>query len=130
MQLQMECTGLHECEYIEMKFSDLCYSDWMNSPVQYKSWFAVHEDDKTVKYHTLNDSRDMPTWKREELGNLEEWSMVYWALDTKRIANVSHESDWLEKNLPSIQSVWTDVLKHREAGTLPDHPREKTILTL
>jgi len=130
MQLQMECTEMEQCEYIEMKFLDLSYSEWVNKTAVYKGWFAVYEDEITVKYHSLNDSRDLPTWKREEGVNTDAWTMVYWALDMKRTAHVLHQSDWLEKNLSSIQSVWDEVVKHREAGTVPDHPKEKTILTL
>lgn len=130
LQLQMECTELYECEYIEMKFLDLNYSAWNDRADTYKSWFAVHNNEKEVKYRLLNDSRDLSTWKKAELENLEEWTMVYWALDMKRVAHVQHQSDWLEKNLPSIESLWNEVMTHRQAGTLPIHPKDKVILTL
>lgn len=130
MQLQMECTGMKECEYIEMKFLNLYYSEWVDKDSSYKGWFAVHEDDKTVKYHSLNDTRDLQTWKQEEGVNTDEWSMIYWSLDTKRAVRVQYQEDWLEKHLPQIQSVWNEILKHRETGTIPIHPKEKTILTL
>jgi len=130
MQLQMECTGMKSCHYVEMKFKDLNYSVWMDTAATYKSWFAVHEDEKTLKYHALDDPRDLVTWKREEIEKPEEWNMIYWVLELNRTVNIQHQESWLVQNLESIQSVWNEILKHREAGTIPDHPREKTILTL
>jgi hypothetical protein len=43
---------------------------------------------------------------------------------------VEHETDWLDKNLSSITEVWNTIMEHRKNGTLPEHPKEKTILTL
>jgi len=130
MQLQMECTGMKECDYVEMKFRDLNYSAWVDTESDFKSWFAVHEDEKTIKYKSLADDRNLVTWKKEEITNPEEWNMIYWVLDAKRMLNISYQEDWLNTNLESIQSVWNQILKHRETGTLPEHPKEKTILTL
>jgi hypothetical protein len=43
---------------------------------------------------------------------------------------VEHEKDWLDKNLPSITEVWNTISEHRKNNTLPEHPKEKTTLTL
>lgn len=130
MQLQMECTGLQECDYVEFKFKDLNYSAWRDTGGEYKSWFAVHEDEKKILYHAIDDTRDLVTWKKEEIKNPEEWNMIYWVLEAKRVANVPHDTSWLSTNIESITSAWNEILKHREDGTLPNHPKDKTILTL
>lgn len=130
MQLQMECTGLKECDYVEMGFKDLTYTAWVDSTAEYKSFFAVHHDG-TVKYKAIGDTRSVPEWRKDELGSDGEfWNMVYWHLNQYRIKHVVHEESWLLDNMESFQSVWNDVVQHREAGTLPSHPKEKTILTL
>jgi hypothetical protein len=36
----------------------------------------------------------------------------------------------LETNLPFFEQTWKEVQEHRQNGTLPDNPRDKTVLTL
>jgi DUF2075 family protein len=98
--------------------------------VPYKSWFAVYEDGKMVKYHLLNDTRDLPTWKREELEDIENWTMVYWVLGFETNRSGLASSRLAFNRSTSIESLWNEVLTHRAANTLPDHPKDKTILTL
>lgn len=130
MQLQMECTGLDLCEYIEFQFKCLSYSEWMDSKSLYKGFYAVSDDELQVKYKDIQDTRDPATWRKEVLETSEDWNLVYWTLEKYRMKLVEHEKDWLEKNLASITQVWNTILEHRKNGTLPDHPKEKTILTL
>ena len=130
MQLQMECTGLEECEYIEFQFKVMSYSEWMDSKAEYKGFYAVTDDEMQVRYRGLSDTRDPATWRTEVLGTTDDWNIVYWVLEKYRMKVVEHEVDWLSKNLPSITEVWNSIKEHREAGTLPDHPKDKTTLTL
>jgi len=130
MQLQMECTQLDTCEYIEFQFRTPSYSEWVDSKAQYKGFYAVTDDEMQVKYRELTDTRDPSTWRREVLETSDDWNLVYWTLEKYRMKVVEHEKDWLEKNIQSITEVWNSVLEHRSAGTLPAHPKEKTILTL
>jgi putative phage-type endonuclease len=130
MQLQMECTGLELCEYIEFQFRCPSYSEWVDSNALYKGFYAVSDDELQVKYKDIRDTRDPATWRREVLETSEDWNLVYWTLEKYRMKLVEHEKDWLEKNLASITQVWNTIVEHRKNGTLPDHPKEKTILTL
>lgn len=130
MQLQMECTQLNTCEYIEFQFRTPTYTDWKDSTAEYKGFYAVTEDDMQVKYRDLSDTRDPSSWRAEVLGDVDDWNLVYWTLEKYRMKVVEHETDWLFKNLHSMQEVWNSVLEHRKNGTLPDHPKEKTTLTL
>jgi len=129
MQLQMECTELDECEFVEFKFKDANYTAWMDSKAQYKGFYAVYEDGMKLKYRDLADTRDVATWRRE-LEEPDKWDIVYWTLEKWQSKTVEHDKEWLSKNLESVTSVWETIQKHREEGTLPDHPKEKTILTL
>ena len=130
MQLQMECTGLDLCEYIEFQFRSPSYSEWVDSNTSFKGFYAVSDDELHVKYKDIRDTRDPATWRKEVLETSEDWNLVFWTLEKYRMKLVEHEKDWLEKNLESITQVWNTITEHRKHGTLPDHPKEKTILTL
>jgi len=130
MQLQMECTGLELCEYIEFQFRCPSYSEWVDSKSLHKGFYAVSDDELQVKYKDIRDTRDPATWRKEVLETSEDWNLVYWTLEKYRMKLVEHDKLWLEKNLASITQVWNIILEHRKNGTLPDHPKEKTTLTL
>jgi len=130
MQLQMECTQISDCDFVEFKFKEVNYSAWVDSNAVYKGFFAVFEDDMKVIYRDLLDSRDVPTWRSEMLEDPSKWNIVYWYLEKWQSKPVAHNKEWLSKNLESITEVWNKVVYHRNLGTLPEHPKEKTILTL
>jgi putative phage-type endonuclease len=130
MQLQLECTQLQTCEYIEFQFKTPTYTEWKDSTAEYKGFYAVTDDDMNVKYRDLSDTRDPSTWRSEVLGDVDDWDIVYWTLEKYRVKVVEHGKDWLEKNLPSFTEVWNTILEHRKNGTLPENPKDKTTLTL
>jgi putative phage-type endonuclease len=131
MQLQLECTDMAECDYVEMKFREVTYTEWLESAAQYKSWFAVSENGRVV-YRDITDTRDVAAWRKEMMENLETewWTTVYWVFDKYRISTVPRDMNWLPSNLESFREIWNTVQQHRAAGTLPEHPKEKTILIL
>jgi putative phage-type endonuclease len=131
MQLQLECTGMQECEYIEMKFREVNYSEWVDSKAQYKSFFIVFQDGEVV-YKDIEDKRDVPTWRREVLDEKDDrdFSTTYWYFDTVRMTSVPHDPMWLSTNLESFTSVWNTIQEHRKNGTLPENPKDKTTLVL
>lgn len=129
MQLQMECTGLNVCDYVEMKFKQVTYSEWIDSKSIYKGFFVIN-DDETVNYKSLNDTRQPSQWISDTLREEDTWEIVYWILDKYRTKTVCKQEDWLDKHLPSLTSVWNEILEYRTNGTFPEHPKEKTTLTL
>jgi putative phage-type endonuclease len=130
MQLQLECTDLDECEYIEFRFKTLSYSEWVDSKnFEYTGFYAVSDDELNVKYRELEDDRDPIKWREEVLGTFDDWNIVYWRFEKLLVKLVKRESGWLEKNLPSFTEVWNVIQEHRKNNTLPEHPREKTTLT-
>lgn len=129
MQLQLECSGMSECDYIEMKFREMFYPEWIDSPAQYKSCFAVCETGQ-VMYREIEDWRDVNEWRKECLDEKLYWETTYWVFEKYRIKLVPKDPNWLPSNIQSFTEVWETVRKHREAGTLPDHPKEKNILVL
>lgn len=129
MQLQMECTQLELCEYVEMKFKVLSFSEWSDTVSETKGFFAVHDDDR-VTYKDVSDPRSPKEWISAMLDQSEQWELVYWVLEKWRTKDVPHDKEWLQTNLPSMTSIWNTILTHRTNGTFPEHPREKTTLTL
>lgn len=131
MQLQLECTGMQECEYIEMKFREMNYSEWIDSTAQYKSFFVVFADGEVV-YRDIEDKRDVPTWRREVLcpEDDRDFSTTYWYFDTMRSSLVPRDPQWLSSNLESFTEIWNKIQEHRKNGSLPDHPKEKTVLVV
>lgn len=130
MQLQMECTGLQLCEFIEFQFKMLSYSEWVDTKAEYKGFYAVDDTDMEVKYKDLYDERSPADWRDEVLGTTDDWNIVYWILEKHCVKLVKHEEHWLNKNLPSFRDVWNTIQEHRTNNTIPENPKEKTTLTL
>lgn len=131
MQLQMECTGIDECEYIEMQFKELNYTEFMKCAADIKSFFAVHKETGNVIYADFTKDQDYISWKEKTIGdNWEEYTTTFWMLNNWRALTVSHQPSWLNLHLPSLKNVWNEVLEYRRTGTLPQSQKEKTTLIL
>lgn len=131
MQLQMECTGIDECDYVEMQFKELSYSEWIDSTAPFKSFFAIHEETGDVIYKDYLDTRDVPTWRRVVLGEKGmEYRIIYWMLNNWRSVTVKKDQQWLTRNLPSFETIWKEIQEYRSSGTFPQSPKEKATLVL
>ena len=131
MQLQMECTGIDECEYIEFQFKRLNYTDYENCTAPIKSFFSVHRQTGEVIYGDFKDTKDYITWKDENVGDMwQDYITTFWMLNNWRSVTVKHQPNWLAVNLPSLTQVWSEVLEYRKTGTLPQSPKEKETLVL
>jgi putative phage-type endonuclease len=131
MQLQMECTGIDECEYIEMQFKELNYTDFVNCTAPIKSFFLTHKETGETFYKDFEDTTDYVTWKEKMIGNQWElYSATFWMLNNWRTVTVKHQPSWLSVNLPSLKQVWSEVLEYRKSGTIPQSPKEKSTLVL
>ena len=112
MQMQMECTGIDECEYVEFRFKQVYYAEWVAFQGR-KGIFVIFEDD-TVSY-----TKDA-SWENEH-------QKVHWILQSVKKDFVPRDPAWLPKHFPDMKSFWDDVVKHREAGTKPPPPPSTTI---
>ncbi len=131
MQLQMECTGIDECDYVEMQFKELSYSEWIDSTAPFKSFFAIHEETGDVIYKDYLDTRDVPTWRSVMLGEKGmEYRIIYWMLNNWRSVTVKKDQQWLTRNLPSFETIWKEIQEYRSSGTFPQSPKEKATLVL
>lgn len=129
MQLQMECTGLDECEYIEMAFEKLNFTEWTRSKAPCKSIFAVHSDG-TIKYRDMHDTTEPHEWKLSLGDNWEEYEIIYWELQNWRATTVKKQKGWLDLCLPSLTKIWSEIEEYRKTGTFPPDPREKGTLVI
>jgi putative phage-type endonuclease len=131
MQLQMECTGIDECEYIEMQFKELNYTDYVNCKSEIKSFFLTHKETGETFYKNFETPTDYVTWKEAIVGdNWEEYIATFWSLNNWRSVTVKHDPNWLNLHLPSLSALWAEVLEYRKSGTLPQSPKEKTMMVL
>lgn len=134
MQLQMACTGMDACDYAEFKFKIVNYSEWMDTDVKYKS-ALIGMNDGSFHYRAPEDPRSVTEWKNDilrEVGctDIDGYQLVWWVLVKTRFHSVEKDPMWLETNLPFFEQTWKEVQEHRENGTLPENPRDKTVLTL
>ena len=74
-----------------------------------KGSFVVHADGK-VEYDIADTAN-------------EESQVVYWVLTSIKKDFVAKDPNWLPEHLEALESFWLEVLRHREAGTLPEPPK-------
>jgi len=119
MQMQMECTGIDECEYVEFRFKQIFSSEWVNS-TETKGVFAVF-DDQTVDYKPPNTL--LPEWQSAVTDREPQY--IYWKLMSKKKEFLPKDDTWLPRHLPALREFWDEVLLHRAAGTMPPPPPPK-----
>lgn len=115
MQLQMECTALKECDYVEMQFKVVNYSEWIESTAEYKSCFAVHGNE--VTYKLLSNTQTLQEWMSEF--PIMECTVVYWYLKSKSQKLIKRDYEWWPTHFPEMKATWEEILDHRAAGTVP-----------
>ena len=108
MQMQMECTGIDECEYVEFRFKQVSSSEWMKATEE-KGVFTVYDDGRVV-YDEMLDGEDC--------------QRIYWVLGSIKEGFQHKDPNWLSSHIEQLTSFWEEVVRHREAGTRP--PEKKT----
>jgi len=114
MQMQMECTGIDECEYVEFRFKQATYTEWKRATGD-KGFFAVYDSGKVV-YDVEVDSDDC--------------QMVYWILQSIKEDFVAKDPNWLPTVLPPLRVFWDEVTEHRKNGTRPEEKKGAPSLDL
>jgi hypothetical protein len=108
MQLQMECTGVDECEYVEFVFRQVHYSEWMDFKGE-KGMFAIYDNGKIEEWAGIPCA-------------IEEGQLFYWILADVHRDLVEKDKDWLTTHLPVLKEFWDEVLRYRSTGGVPDKP--------
>lgn len=112
MQMQMECTGIDECEYVEFRFKQVNYNEWIRSQ-DTKGFFVVYDDGR-VEYD------------KEAQG--EDCQVIYWILGSIKEGFQHRDPNWLPSHIEELTKFWNEVLEHRKNGTRPEE--KKTTPTL
>jgi hypothetical protein len=112
MQMQMECTGIDECEYVEFRFKQVFYSEWTKSDSP-KGWFVVYDDGRVV-YDEEAEGEDNQT--------------IYWILNGIKEDFVPKDTEWLPRHIEGLTTFWDEVLEHRKNGTKPEEAKPKVQL--
>jgi putative phage-type endonuclease len=123
MQMQMECTDIDECDYVEMRFATFTKTEWEKQDVPFKGRFAVF-DNGFVDY----DTEDCKYWKNRLSEQGDEYRVVYWILANWRCSTVSRDFNWLPSHLEEFTSFWSEVQNHKLNGTVP--VKEEKVITL
>ena len=122
MQMQMECTGIDECEYVEFRFKQVNFTQW-DSSTDTKGVFAVDENGK-VDYK--EDDVTLHEWQS---ALTENHQYIYWVLTNIKKDFVPKDPNWLSDHLPALREFWNDVERHRADGTRPG-PLPSKILSI
>lgn len=107
MQMQMECTGIDECEYVEVRFKQVNYNEWVKSK-ETKGFFAVYDDGRVIY---------------DQQCDCDECQMVYWILGSMKEGFVTKDPDWLPSHMDDLTKFWNEVLEHRKNGTRPEEKK-------
>jgi len=118
MQMQMECTGIDECEYAEFRFKQIFSSEWLRSP-EPKGVIAVF-DDQTVEYMSGQPLNEWQSTKGDA-------QFVFWRLVSVKKAFLPKDPNWLPDHIAALRTTWDEVLTHRAAGTMPLPPPPKVV---
>lgn len=121
MQMQMECTGIDECEYVEFRFKQVFSSEWLSTS-DTKGVFAVF-DDQTVEYKPPDMS--LAEWVPTVTDREPQY--IYWRLLSSKKEFLPKDTTWLPRHLPALREFWDEVLAHRAAGTMPPPPPSKVV---
>ena len=121
MQMQMECTGIDECEYAEFRFKQVFSSEWVRA-TGVKGVFAVFDDEK-VEYKSQTE--DLVAWQKKVSDRDPQF--LYWLLKSSKKAFVPKDPTWITTHIPELQAAWDEVLLHRSAGTTPPPPPSKVV---
>lgn len=129
MQMQMECTGVDHCTYIEFRFEQLTHTKWVESSATHKGAYVVADDSGEVVYKP--QEVDYMTWIRNDINpRFEDYQTIFWALAQWRKVPVPRDFTWMPTHIAELTAFWDEVLQHRNAGTVPANPNPVNILTL
>ena len=112
MQMQMECTGIDECESVEFRFKQVNFTEWQSS-TDTKGVFAVDPNGKVVY---KPDDAMLHEWMP---GLTDDYQYLWWVLSDIKKDFVPKDPKWLSDHLPDLRAFWDDVERHRRDGTKP-----------
>jgi hypothetical protein len=129
MQIQMEVTGIGECEYVEAKFESLTKTISELAPLpegapkpiaEGQFWLFQNENTLEMRYAYTDDERydlHIPGWIQIE--------MIPWRLIALYTETIVRDTTWYASTEEKRAAFWKDVQKAR-AGTYVAAPSSKS----
>ena len=114
MQMQMECTGIDECEYVEFRFKQVNYSEWIKS-TDMRGMFTVYDDGRVDYENEVHE---------------DDTQVIYWILSSIKEDFVPKDPNWLPNHIEGLTAFWNEVLEHRGNGTTPESKKVGASLDL
>jgi len=129
MQIQMEVTGIDECDYIEVKLESAYKGGKYEPPAAgsvgetYRGfiWLLQNNETLELKYAYTVEERDAFIGLETGWGVLED---IPWHLGGHFTETVSRDRAWFESTGPKREAFWEKVKEARE-GTLVLAPSQK-----
>jgi hypothetical protein len=126
MLLQLECTGLSECDFFDAHFVE--YTDVSSWEVEAENWWienpnSLHHIYGIIKTIIVNNEEKHvyanPLIKT--LSQFKEWindtetfdKLTYYKLNEFYISRITHSKDWFKSNLPDFEKMWKSIEYHR-----------------
>lgn len=125
MLMQLECTGLEECDYIDAHFVE--YLNEKAWDLEAKKWEL---DNPNLKHHIYGlmssitfDSGEVenmyPPVDVVKISQFKEWmssapgKITFYKLHDFYQSTTRASTEWFETNFPEMNSVWEEILYHR-----------------
>lgn len=130
MQLQLEVTGRHMCQYCEFNFKSYTTQkpntcDEPAAPCEKGLVYIIQNEDLQKMTYVYGPLGDM-NWKPELEQGWEVVERIPWYLEKYWIQPVVRDEAWFQSILPFIDQFWEDVSKARKGEfQVPDSSVKK-----
>jgi hypothetical protein len=131
MQLQMACTGIHECDFIEFVFDTDAITTGKEfvdtvvdgASVLAKGYYVLTGDySKRIDFKILHEGDAASLDEVDALLMKEGCWVTFWVLRKYVRQLIRYDPKWLEARLPSFKRFAEDYKTHIAAGTDPEMP--------
>ena len=130
MLMQMECTGMKECDFFDARFN--VYVDEQQWMTEARGWERENPNAKHHIYGLLlerQDDRIFPPTRIihisdfikwcEEMNDDNEYNVVRYKLSEYNVCRIFEDKEWIEKNIQELKETWQEIL----SPTTPPQPQ-------
>jgi phosphopantetheinyl transferase (holo-ACP synthase) len=139
--MQLECTGLDECDYIDCNFIEFIdVNEWKKQALEWEKknskathhifgLFLSYKESPTsteIKFQypsvSIVKNKQFLTWRDENMHqnnilfgdeSYYDAKIVYYKLDKYHISRVFSSKEWFIKNLPTMENIWKRIEYYR-----------------
>lgn len=141
IQLQLECCGLSQCDYLECKLSEydnkqafindknpICPCDYKTQSGGWKGvlidycdtyFYCPLKTNLTEKLEWIDQQRISIENKYGDRFDYFNYNVIWWNCYQIHLMTIRRDRKWFSQHFPTLQSVWKDICHYRQHG-LPD----------